>query len=112
MNASEVVTAIARGTLDVELTAISEAIRGRTRYLDSVKAEVNQLQLKPGTKVRILPGLKPKYTAGLTGKIADAPSTRAGDLMFEFDDRSFEVVRHRFRRVVGIPASLLTKVER
>lgn len=111
MSGREVAQAIGSGALDNELDAVISAAVARKRYLQTRKAVANQLELTPGTKVRITSGIKPKYLIGLSGTVSDHPAKRGGDLMFEFDSDSYPFARHRFGRVVGVPASLLERVE-
>lgn len=107
---AELIRQIANGDFDSNLTTLISTAVERKRYLQKQKGAENQLALKPGMRVRILPGIKPKYLIGLTGTISSLHSTRNGDLMFEFDDASYPYVAHRFQRTVGIPAALLTRI--
>lgn len=104
-----ILTQIRNGDFDDSIEVIIRTAIARRRYLQDVKGAENQAEFKPGTKVRILPGIKPKYLIGLSG-VVSGPGKRSGDLMFEFDDRSYPYVSHRFQRTVGIPAALLQRV--
>jgi hypothetical protein len=108
--ASELIQGIAKGEFDTQLDEIAHVIGERRRYLRLQKGLQNRKALKPGTPCRITPGIKPKYLTGLTGKVSEQAPTRSGDLMFEFDDESYLYVAHRFRRIVGVPASLLARI--
>lgn len=101
---------IRSGEFDESLDAIIRTAVARKRYLQEVKGAQNQSEFAPGTKVQITTGIKPKYLIGLTGKVSSEPASRRGDLMFEFDDRSYPYVNHRFSRTVGVPASLLKRI--
>ncbi len=109
-SASDLFEDITAGKYDKWLSGLLEAASERKRYLQTMKGVENQQKLKAGTPVRIGPGIKPKYLVGLTGTISDKPAGRKGDLMFEFDDRSYPYVSYRFQRIVGVPASLLTEI--
>lgn len=77
----------------------------RIKYLRGVEARRVAATLERGTRVRVKPGIKPKYMVGLRGKIVNVLQTKAE---VEFDEGQDT---GRFGRFVRVPISCLTVIE-
>lgn len=92
--------AILEGKHDAELDAIADAVHQRRRYL----ANINAQDLKAGDTVKFVSTVRPKYLAGVEGKIIEKRTKKF----------VVRVPQHLAGRFMGgtivCPASLLQKV--
>jgi hypothetical protein len=83
MTLTEIITAIASGDADENLTAVYEAYKERSRLLRSQRGTINRLTITPGTRVR-LTNIKPNYLIGREGVVVTA-RTSSTRIAVEFD---------------------------
>lgn len=103
---ADIIEMISSGMLDDELDGMAQAIRVRKRFLQDIKGATNKAAFKPGTPVRIVGNIKPKYLIGIKGKVSTRPANRPGDLMVDVDPAYYRYLR-RYSRTIGVPASCL-----
>lgn len=104
---------ISRGRLDVYLDDIFEAIRERKNHKRNQLAAHNRVILKPGVRVKIANGIKPRYLAGLKGTVIDPeqaghlPRGNNGAIPIRLD---FGKVR-RYGPTVFVPPGAMSKLK-
>lgn len=104
-DAQAIIAAILDGSVDDELTAVSQAIQTRKRQLREGQALLNKVTLGPGARVRTK-NLKPKYLSGLTGTVLENQAGKR-DIQVQLDLSQYT---GRYSHTIGIPASCLDPV--
>lgn len=109
MKPSDIITLVEDGKLDRILEPLNAACVERLRYLRNARARRNARDFTPGTKVVVVPGIRPKYLVGAEGTVCRPPSTgvfgaKAGYIWVDFDQRI-----GRYGPVVRMPANCLKR---
>lgn len=106
---AEILSSIQSGEVDDHLDTITQACRNRRE----LKAE----SIMPGTRVRIIRGISPKYLTGLTGEVSDRILKGKGVTLKVTLDEAFHD-NPQYRRYVNpidhsirLPADLVEVVE-
>lgn len=101
---------VASGKYDVQLEALSEAIRARRKYLSQQRGLANQVEFTPGTPVRIAGRISPKYLIGVTGTVSTLPARRRGDILVDVAEED-RWKMGRFGTSISVPAQCLERVK-
>jgi hypothetical protein len=101
MDAIDIMDAIVGGSMDTQLDALAGAITDRRKAV----AKRQLFELKPGDRVRVSGGIRPKYMIGAVGTVIRIGSARI-DVQLDED-----IGRFRAGRDIGFPPGTLEKLE-
>jgi hypothetical protein len=99
----DVLGALIRGDLDAHLEQVDVVLRARRRHLRELKGQ-EALTLAPGTRVRIVGNISPRYLAGVTGTVRRVEARGAKGLVRIDVDPGCGTGRYP-RADLGVPAS-------
>jgi hypothetical protein len=104
---------IETGRLDKYLVVMDESIRERRKRIRDKKPRVNLHKLKPGARVRITSGLRPRYLVGLKGEVKDRDEIPV--MGREPSSKHIPVdmgrIVRRYGPIIWVPANCLEEVE-
>jgi hypothetical protein len=109
MKPADIIPLVEDGKFDKVLDALTDACIQRRSYLHKRKAARNSREFGKGTRVVIIPPIRPKYLVGITGIVCDPPllSTtprKQGYLWVDMGERV-----GRYGPVVHMPAACLKR---